>query len=152
MNSSLIDKADEIQNLIRTINKNLRDYIMNVFKDYNITIPQMMLLKELYFNPDISLHELSEKLSLSNSTVSGIVDRLVKHNFITREIPENNRRSVRLNLSPDARKKAGKINEVKKLYLYDIIKNEDVEKIEKLADSLTYLNNLLIEKTHKENK
>jgi MarR family transcriptional regulator, organic hydroperoxide resistance regulator len=144
MKSSLIDKSIEIQTLIRSISKNFRDYIHNFFKEINLTVPQIILIKELYFNPDIGLHELSKKLGLSNSTVSGIVSRLVKQNIIIREIPENNRRIVKLKLSNEAMEKVNKTSSLASQYLFDIIKNEDIEKIEKLTDSLNYLNNLLI--------
>jgi MarR family transcriptional regulator, organic hydroperoxide resistance regulator len=142
--SSLIEKSIEIQTLIRSISKNFKDYIHNFFKEINLTVPQIILIKELYFNPDISLHELSKRLGLSNSTVSGIVSRLVKQNIIIREIPENNRRIVKLKLSKEAKEKADKTSSLASQYLFDIIKNEDADKIEKLTDSLHYLNNLLI--------
>lgn len=49
-----------------------------------LTIPQMALMQEVVAQPGIKLKELSQRMSLAHSTVSGIVDRLEKRGMLER--------------------------------------------------------------------
>lgn len=71
------------------------------FKEYKFNAHQVMALRQIHNTPFITLKELSERLNLSKSTVSGIVTQLEKQGVIIREIPEDNRRIVKLSLSDD---------------------------------------------------
>ncbi|WP_206076166.1 MarR family winged helix-turn-helix transcriptional regulator [Marinitoga lauensis] len=52
------------------------------FNDTEITYSQWMLLGVLMKNGSMKVSDLSKKMGLSNSTVSGIVDRMEKQGFI----------------------------------------------------------------------
>lgn len=76
-------------------------------KDLNnnsVTPPQGMLLGNLIHNGKMKLSDLSEKLSLSNSTVSGIVDRLEKQNLVKRIRSDEDRRVVYVDITPECKK------------------------------------------------
>lgn len=64
-----------------------------------LTVPQLKALYRVASKPDQGLVELAEALKLTNSTVSGIVDRLVKNGLFTREHAADDRRSVIINLT-----------------------------------------------------
>lgn len=65
-----------------------------------LTVPQITVLEELANEDGLSLKELSRRLSLSHSTVSGIIDRLEKRELVQRTADEQDRRSSRIMLSP----------------------------------------------------
>ncbi len=92
---------ERIMYLFRALQNDLKEYMLQMSKQHGFTGPQTYLIFALYKVPGMNLQELSEKLELSKSTVSGIVDRLVIQGVVKREIPENNRRSVRLSLSEE---------------------------------------------------
>lgn len=68
-----------------------------------LTVPQITVLEELANEDGLSLKELSRRLSLSHSTVSGIIDRLEKRELVQRTADEQDRRSSRIMLSPSVR-------------------------------------------------
>lgn len=68
-----------------------------------LTVPQITVLEELANEDGLSLKELSRRLSLSHSTVSGIIDRLEKRELVWRTPDEQDRRSSRIVLSPSVR-------------------------------------------------
>lgn len=68
-----------------------------------LTVPQITVLEELANEDGLSLKELSRRLSLSHSTVSGIIDRLEKRELVRRTPDEQDRRSSRIVLSPSVR-------------------------------------------------
>jgi DNA-binding MarR family transcriptional regulator len=83
---------------------------------------------------------------LAKSTVSGIVDRLTKQGVVVREIPEDNRRIVKLSISEDF-KKNNDICKMKKIYISNLISNGikkmDPEEVEKIIYGLRQFSLLL---------
>ncbi|ODA39895.1 Transcriptional regulator, MarR family [Desulfosporosinus sp. BG] len=111
-------------------------------RQYGFTGPQIGLIHGLHKNPFSTLNELSDYLGLSKSTVSGIVDRLVGQGVIIREIPENNRRIVRLSLSPEFETN-NVLKELMNKYFADILKEASEEDIEKIISGLEILYTLI---------
>ena len=74
-----------------------------VFEEMNLgmTAPQGMVMGTLSKEKTMKITELSSKLSLSNSTVSGIVDRLEKQGMVERNRSEEDRRVVHVSVSPE---------------------------------------------------
>lgn len=66
-----------------------------------MTAPQGMVMGILSKEKTIKITELSNKLSLSNSTVSGIIDRLEKQGMVVRKRSEEDRRVVHVSMSPN---------------------------------------------------
>jgi DNA-binding MarR family transcriptional regulator len=135
-NNELVQKqADEIIEIFKSIKKSIGCKFEKSAKQYGFTAPQLGVIFHLYAMPSITLNELSDHMGLTKSTVSGIVDRLAKQGVVTREIPENNRRTVKLSISEEF-KKNNDIQDMKKKFLDDFItdsirktNSEEVEKI-----------------------
>lgn len=89
----------QIASLIREINSKLNHSIKNEFKDTGLTVPQIMVLKALSKGNKLKISEISKELSLVNSTVSGIIDRLEKQDIVSRIRSEKDRRIVYIELS-----------------------------------------------------
>lgn len=63
-------------------------------KKYDLTIPQGQVLRALKQKGPMSLVEISRELDSKPSSMSGVIDRLVKANMVTRERDEKDRRVV----------------------------------------------------------
>ncbi len=142
LEQSLIGYSETIIKLLRIIRKELNEYSFQKSKLYGFTGPQLFLAFILYRHPGISLQELSEKLGLSKSTVSGIVERLVCQGDVTREIPSENRRSVKLFLSSDFLKKYD-LSEIKIRFLNDLFKDASIEELNTIIEGLEKLYELI---------
>ncbi|QAT44133.1 MarR family transcriptional regulator [Aminipila luticellarii] len=121
--------------LLKTAKKELNDYSFEKAKQYGFTGPQLFLVLILEQDPGISLQELSEKLRLSKSTVSGIVDRLVCQGDVVREIPSEDRRSVKLFLSSDFSERYD-LMEIRRSFLTDLIKDASIEDLDIAIEGL----------------
>jgi MarR family transcriptional regulator, organic hydroperoxide resistance regulator len=141
-NQHSIKHNEKILLLFRTLQKDFKEYLFERSKQYGFTGPQIILMFMLYKNPGISLHELSDQMELSKSTVSGIVDRLVNQGIVMREIPEENRRVIRLSLSPDFLNECN-LSEIRDEYLADIIKDASPEELDKIIYGLEKLHELM---------
>lgn len=141
MQENSINYAQEIMSLFRSIQKNFRDYMFTKTREHGFTTPQLLLIFELSNNPGIKLNDLSDKLELSKSTVSGIIDRLEAQGVVERKIPQNNRRIVELYLTEEFLEKKD-ILRLKEKYFLDIAKNIESEEAEKIIYALERLNYL----------
>ncbi|MBL0387117.1 winged helix-turn-helix transcriptional regulator [Tumebacillus sp. ITR2] len=99
-------KIPNLEN-IKAVSIPLRDFNKEVYKligqdaeRVGITTQQLIVLFEVANNPLGGLEQLSETMQLSASTLSGIVDRLVKTELLVRERSERDRRHLELRISP----------------------------------------------------
>ncbi|WP_230974949.1 MarR family winged helix-turn-helix transcriptional regulator [Aminipila luticellarii] len=127
--------GEKMVRLLKTAKKELNDYSFEKAKQYGFTGPQLFLVLILEQDPGISLQELSEKLRLSKSTVSGIVDRLVCQGDVVREIPSEDRRSVKLFLSSDFSERYD-LMEIRRSFLTDLIKDASIEDLDIAIEGL----------------
>jgi len=141
------NSGEKIAFLFKAIQKIYREHIFEISKQYGFTGPQLTLIIGLYKNPFKTLNEISECLGLTKSTVSGMVDRLVAQGVVIREIPENNRRTVRLSISSEFLKN-NNFKDLMNQYLTDTIKGASEEEIETVVSGLEILLSL-IEKNNK---
>ena len=75
-----------------------------------ITPVQLKALFKINNNPNISLGELAEKLKLTNSTVSGVIDRLVHSGLVERVVPPGDRRTISIHLTSAGKKTLDQFN------------------------------------------
>jgi DNA-binding MarR family transcriptional regulator len=79
---------------------------------FGITFSQCHTIMEMQGKEPRALQDVSYVLNLDKSTVSRTVDNLFRKGYISRIIPENDRRSVNLSLTDEGRKVARNVNEV----------------------------------------
>lgn len=77
-----------------------RDFV----RKHRITGQQLGALRIVALSPGISLSELSERLFLHISSVSGIIDRLETRGYVARERNGEDRRVVHLNVTTAGRR------------------------------------------------
>lgn len=136
-------QAEKINTLLKSIIKNFHRHLYDRICTYGITVPQLMLLREVYINPEISIRELSEKLGLAKSTVSGIVDRLERQGAVSRVRDENDRRVVKIKMEPKSLAIRETLVAIKTNYLANLIKGLAPQETDMIVDSLNKLNELM---------
>lgn len=103
---SEIGKGVQILKSMKQIMDSIKQNIEEQFIEMNLTGPQAFLIGTLSLFGEMKISDLSEKLGLSNSTVSGIVDRLEKQGLVVRRRSTDDRRIVYVDVSPDFSQKA----------------------------------------------
>jgi DNA-binding MarR family transcriptional regulator len=71
---------------------------------YGLTTTQFFLLTALYEEEDISISALAQKVVLDKATLTGLIDRLERDGFVTRQTFPGDRRTIRVRLTPKAEK------------------------------------------------
>lgn len=146
-----INKGIALAKLIGETAVLFKHHMMKGFEDLGITAPQGMVVGTLSKLGQIKISELSDKLGLTNSTVSGIVDRLEKMNFVERVRSEEDRRVVYVRLSPDFQELHKDFHKRAEKNIEDLLLNADPKELDKISEGLYALRNLL-EREGKTNK
>ena len=68
-----------------------------------VTVPQLRALLFVSRNPDVNLSGLAEHLGIGLTGASGLVDRLVKQQLLSRETDPNERRRIQLTVTVQGR-------------------------------------------------
>jgi DNA-binding MarR family transcriptional regulator len=92
-------RVDEIMKSFREVHKTFFQALLKAAQPRDLTPVQLWVLKVLAERPGISLSDLAEKILVGNSTTSGIIDRMEKAGYVTRERSEADRRSIQLRLT-----------------------------------------------------
>ncbi|GAB2696474.1 MarR family winged helix-turn-helix transcriptional regulator [Paenibacillus thermoaerophilus] len=82
---------------------------------------QFLTLRILSEKPFIGLSEFAQLIRATNSTASGIIDRMVKNGLVSRETPATDRRSVVLSLTPKGEEVWHQVNEMRMDHLSPIL-------------------------------
>lgn len=96
----------EIMQSLRRIFKAIQDYSHEVSSKFGITGPQLWALKTISQNESLSLRDLSERMYLHPSTITGVIDRLEKKGYVTRKRDQVDRRVIYVQLSAEGRRLA----------------------------------------------
>jgi DNA-binding MarR family transcriptional regulator len=86
--------AEEIDGHLRAVRQVLRQPVEAEFARGGLTGPQRSVMQALYHSDGLSLKELSRRVGLAHSTVSGIVDRLEARDLLERRPNQTDRRAT----------------------------------------------------------
>ncbi|MDP4171679.1 MAG: MarR family transcriptional regulator [Bacillota bacterium] len=147
---SELNKGFMVAKVLKQILGSIRQNVGQEFKKMNLTGPQGMLVGILAHHGSMKISDLSERLGLSNSTVSGIVDRLEKQRFVERIRSEEDRRVVQVDLTSDFKKTAkNQFSQIEKNF--EAILNEATpEEVNKIFEGLNLLKELMESQRNKE--
>lgn len=134
-----MSKALMVVQLMKDVMAKMKNRIGTHFKEMNLTRPQGMLLGTLAHNGEMKVSDLSESLGLSNSTVSGILDRLENQGLVERIRSKEDRRVVYVKITDEFKKHSKKhFEEVNKVIeqMMDKATPEELDDIFKGMDTL----------------
>lgn len=94
----------EVVNGLRRLFKAIQEHSKRILKRTGLSGPQVWAMTILGSEPGLLQGELAERLYAHPSTVSGIVDRLEERGIVRRTTNPEDRRGIRLTLTPLGRK------------------------------------------------
>ena len=103
INNNNRDLSEEILITLRQINRAMSIYSKSLDKHYGLTSPQLLILHELFQSDQIAIGEIARKISLSQATVTDIIDRLIIKGLVTRTKNSLDRRQVLIKITPNGK-------------------------------------------------
>ena len=99
INNNNKDLSEEILITLRQITRAMSIYSKSLDKHYGLTSPQLLILHELLQSDQIAIGEIAKKISLSQATVTDIIDRLTIKSLVTRTKNNLDRRQVLIKIT-----------------------------------------------------
>ena len=94
-----MNRADDVLIALRRVIRATDLHSKYLSKTVGLTAPQLLILQSLRESEDLPVGELANKVSLSQATVTSIVDRLEKKSFVRRERSQTDKRKVLVQLA-----------------------------------------------------
>lgn len=95
---------DSILRSLRRITRAIDLYSRQLAKQFKLTGPQLVCLRQLHQRGALMPSELAKAVSLSQATITGIIDRLYAQGLVTRDRSEEDRRRVDVALTGAGRR------------------------------------------------
>jgi DNA-binding MarR family transcriptional regulator len=129
----------EVERLFRRINYIIFRKSRNVLSEFGITPPQFSTLSTVSYHDGITMGELCDHLYLTSATVTGLVDRLEERNLVLRERDTDDRRVIRLRITPLGRDVLEKSVEARRAVLVTYVEGLTMDEKADLIDLLRKL-------------
>jgi DNA-binding MarR family transcriptional regulator len=120
-----LDLSDSVVSTLRQIVRAIDLQSKKLTKKYGLTGPQLIILKEIYKSPEAPISEIAKNVSLSQATVTSILDRLCQQEFAKRKRSVEDKRKVTIGLTGKAIEVLNKNPQ--------LLQDEFAEEFEKLA-------------------
>ena len=104
-----------------------------------LTMPQLRIMFMLVEQDGVTPGAVAERFHVTPSTITGLTDRLVRQRLISRREDPDDRRLVRIFLTPEGRRVVGELETAGRAYLTEILEQLPPEKLELLAGLLEEL-------------
>lgn len=138
-------EKEEVGRLFFELGKLLRQYMRKNFDEEGMTMPQGFVISALKRGGEMKISELSQKLNLSNSTVSGIIDRMEKQQLVERVRSKEDRRIVYVRISPKFNERHKESFKQLEKAFEELLDSGSPEEIEKIIIGLNALKKILSE-------
>ncbi|MCM3186385.1 MarR family winged helix-turn-helix transcriptional regulator [Priestia megaterium] len=97
-----MENANFIRESIHFLNYYVKKNLQKQAEKLDITVPQMLVINEVFKHQNISIKKISQNLSMTHSTVSEVIERLKKRDILIKTPSPKDKRSVDISLTDDA--------------------------------------------------
>ncbi|SDJ76793.1 MarR family winged helix-turn-helix transcriptional regulator [Sediminibacillus albus] len=133
----------EIYELLKEIQQLMKKDLRKEMADNNLTPLQIMIIHLLGEKNRLKVSEISRKMNLANSTISGVLDRLEQQGYIQRKRDDKDKRIVYILLTEKAEALQTSVYGLVHSYLNNMVKGASDEEIEQIIKGLATLKRLL---------
>ena len=95
--------------LMRSAMKKIDRYLAFQLEEYGISVPQSFVLFALLEEDGSTLKEIGTKAQIDSSSTTVLVDKLENEGYLERRLDPQDRRAIRVFLTPKGRDLAGKV-------------------------------------------
>ena len=112
---------------------------LEAWEDLGLTMSQLRVLVILQRDPGVTAGRLADRLGVRPSTVTGIVDRIVKQDLVERQPDPDDRRVVRNTLTDQGQAVVTEISRKGRAFITRVLDSLTDEELQRLLESLTIL-------------
>lgn len=133
------DTIAKLEKKLRHISGAIKKNGRKILHNYPITSPQFIALQWLVEEGDLTIGELSNKISLAFSTTTDLVDRMEKNNLVKRIKDTNDRRVVRIHVLEKGKVIIEEVINKRRHFLGEVLDDFSPDQVDMLNDLLSLL-------------
>lgn len=137
--NELSDSVNQMEKRLRYISGMIKQNGRKILNNYPITSPQFIALQWLLEEGDLTIGELSNRISHAFSTTTDLVDRMEKNELVERVRDTNDRRVVRIHLLEKGKHIIEEVIDKRQAYLGEVLTKFSEEEKEQLNHLLDFL-------------
>ncbi len=149
----MTDKARAIERVLKQVEGVFRELLPMAHQellDLDLTTPQLKVVLLLYLNGPARMSSLASSLGVTLATSTGIVDRLVEKDILTRENNKDDRRVVVCNLSAKGHELTDRLYSSARERARQLLQSLNPSQIKLIDDALKSLSTeKILERTYK---
>jgi len=138
-NVTKIDNAEHLANLIFEMLPICQKKQEELAEEHGLFHTEFKCLRLFELDESMNNKEIAERMNLSPSRLTRIMDGLVKKGYMKREIDGSDRRNMKLSLSRRGKILTNKVNDAYTDIHAEILKEIEVDKHESLINSIEHL-------------
>nr|WP_042223301.1 MarR family transcriptional regulator [Oceanobacillus manasiensis] len=135
---------NKIERRMRYISGIIKQNGRKILNNYPITSPQFVALQWLLEEGDLTIGELSNKISLAFSTTTDLVDRMERNELVERVRDSKDRRVVRIHVLKKGETIIEEVIQKRQEYLGEVLDKFSLEQTEQLSELLDFLHEEMI--------
>lgn len=136
-------KHEQLVELLSEVNRGVIEYIRKDFKKRDMPFTLMIIMKEIWHEPGITISELARRSGIVKSHVSGMVEQGIALGRIEKRKDPADQRVVRLYVSESAMKPCQELRESMRQRLAELVSGFPEDKTEGLIEGLSALKTVL---------
>ena len=117
----------------------LREYIVAIFKEYDLTVTQWSVLGNLYESTQMRLADIAELLGVEAPHITNMIDILIQKGLVERKENIDDKREKLITLTPKAQELIPHIEQEAYKKLHDLFQGISEETVNTYFSVLTYL-------------
>jgi DNA-binding MarR family transcriptional regulator len=130
----------EVERVFQEMTWRGRRHFARIVETFGLTVPQYLALHTIgKLGPDVTMGEVSDALFLPASTMTSVVDRLVKDGLVERGTRPGDRRSVVARLTPAGENLVANVEEVRHTELVTMLEDMSGDDLADFARHLARL-------------
>ena len=149
----MTEKARAIERVLKQVEGVFRELLPMAHQellDLDLTTPQLKVVLLLYLNGPARMSSLASSLGVTLATSTGIVDRLVEKDILTRENNKDDRRVVVCNLSAKGHELTDRLYSSARERARQLLQSLNPSQIKLIDDALKSLSTeKILERTYK---
>ncbi|MEW6008623.1 MAG: MarR family transcriptional regulator [Candidatus Omnitrophota bacterium] len=110
-NIGLSEFADKLNEIIPILMRGLARQQANELFKGKITLPQFLILEFLQHKGESTMTSLAKFMGITPAAMTGIIDRLVKYSYCLRKYETQDRRVIKIGITPKAADLLKRINQ-----------------------------------------
>lgn len=108
-----MNREEIVQEIIENMTRCQRKPDASGWRHVGLSHAQVSMLFMLFYHPEANVKQISEHLGITKSAVTQVMDPLVDKDLVNRQNDPNDRRIVRLSLTPGGKKILKEVHKLK---------------------------------------